>query len=144
MSLSGRQAKLKIDGGGGFNELTISQEAALELTRELYETTSFGQDGTERGAAGVLDTSIDVTVFTEASQPTALTDVRDAILNDNSVDVEFSPDGNTSGGPSDVFKFTAKPSSYNPTDASVGSEQTTEFTLENSDGTKVTVDSSFT
>lgn len=144
MSLAGREAKIQVKGtSGSFNEIAISQEASIELTRDLYDTTSFGQDGMERGAEGPLDTSIDATIFTQASQPTGVTDLRDSALNGTEIDVEFSPDGNTSTGPTDVFAFKAKVSSYTPSDASVGSEQTTSATIENSDGTKVSISGTF-
>lgn len=144
MSEAGRQAKIQVNGTSGvFNELDIASEAAIELTNELFDTTRFGDEGIRRGAEGPLDTSIDITFFTQATQPTAATDLRDGALNGTEVQVEFSPDGNATGGPTDVFAFTAKVSSYAPTDASVGSEQTTTVTLENADGTKVTVSGTF-
>lgn len=144
MSLAGRDAKLQVNGTSGtWNELAITEEAALSLEQDLYDTTTFGQDGMERGAEGPLDTSLEITANTQASQPTALTDIRDSALNGTEVDFEFSPDGNTSGGPTDVFEFSAKCSTYDPTDASVGSKQTTSATVENSDGTKVTVSGTF-
>lgn len=144
MSLAGRDAKLQVNGtSGSWNELAITEEAALSLEQDLYETTSFGQDGVERGAEGPLDTSLEITFNTQASQPTAATDIRDSALNGTEVQFEFSPDGNTSGGPTDVFAFKAKCSTYDPSDASVGSKQTTSATVENSDGTKVSVSGTF-
>ena len=144
MSLGSKDAKLQVNGtSGSWNELDITEEAALALERALYETTAFGDEGAKRGASGVLDTNLEVSFHAQANQPTAATDVRDSILNETEVEFEYSPDGNTSGGPTDVFAFSAKCSNYTPTDASIGSKQTTSFTVENSDGNKVSVSGTF-
>jgi len=143
MSLAGREAKLQINGtGGSWNELAITRETSDELTRDLYETTKFGQDGVERGAEGPVDFQIDITALRPASQPTAWTDLRDSILNGTEIDIEFSPDGNASGGPTDVVAAKVKAESKSGS-ASVGSEQTQECTVMNSDGNKPTYTGSF-
>lgn len=143
MSLAGREAKLQINGtSGSWNELAITREASDELTRDLFETTTFGQDGVERGAEGPVDFSIDITCLRQASQPTAWTDIRDAILNGTEIDIEFSPDGNASGGPTDVVSASVKCESKSGS-ASVGSEQTQEATLVNSNGQKPSYGSTF-
>jgi len=64
------------------------------------------------------------------------------VTDDEEIQIEISPDGNTSGGPTDVIAFTAMPSDYEIS-GSVGSPQERTTTLEISNGVKPTISSSF-
>jgi len=146
--LAGEDAKVQIqntDGNGSWNELAVNFDATTTLSPNLLEDTTFG-DESPAMIKGLIGASIDLTFRAEASASSAVADIRDAALDANAtneeIDIEYSPDGNTSSGPTDVIKFTAMPSEYSVS-AATGDPQERTVTLEVSDGSKPTVGSSF-
>jgi len=142
MGLAGKDAKIQVKGtSASFTEITEVVSTDLSIEPEMYDVSGFSDEGIQR-IKGIIDSGLDFEINTQASQGSGVTDLRDSALNGTAVEVELSPDGNTSGGPTDVFKFTGKVSTYEHS-ASVGSKQTNSGTIENSDGSKITIDSTF-
>jgi hypothetical protein len=148
MGLKAEDAKVQVnnaDGSNSWNEVAVNFDATTTFSPNLLENTSFGDESPDR-IKGLIDATSELTFRVDATASTAVSDIRDAALDANAADeeiqIEFSPDGNASGGPTDVIAFTAMPSDYSIS-ASSGSAQERSVTLELSNGTKPSISSSF-
>lgn len=148
MSLAGKDFKIQVnnsDGSGSWNEVVVAIDASPSLTADLLDTTHFGDEAMRR-IRGLIDAGLDLEINTEASPSDAVTDIRSAALDlnaeDETLDVEFSPDGNAASGGTEIIKFVAKVSSFDYAAAADGA-QTISVTLENANGAKPTFPGSF-
>lgn len=148
MGLKAEDAKVQIqnsDNNATWSELSVNFDATTTFSPNLLENTSFGDESPDM-IKGLIEATSELTFRVDASASSAVADLRSAALDQNAadeeIDIEFSPDGNASGGPTDVISFTAMPSDYSIS-ASSGSPQERSVTLEISDGTKPTISSTF-
>jgi len=132
MAVPGKDFKIQVNGtSGSWNEVGAS-DAPPEITRELLDVTEFGDEFMRR-IFGLGDVTLDVEATVDATSDTAFSDLDDGILSGTEIDVEWSPDGNASGGPTTVYAATFLVSSKSKSNA-VDSEQTATFSLEYSAG----------
>lgn len=142
MALAGKDFKIQVNGtSGNWNEVQLASDASSSISAELLDVTHVGDEALRR-IQGVVDAGIDFEFFNENSPSEAVTDLEDAALNGTEISVEFSPDGNASSGPTDVYDFEVKVASYEYSPEATGT-QPTSVTLENSDGNVVGVSGSF-
>lgn len=141
MALAGKDFKIQVNGTSGTWNEVKAMSASPELTRDQGEIPRFGDDA-QRRIALLQDNTVELEIDVDASQPTGVTDLQNSVQNETVVQVEFSPDGNASGGPTTVYAFSTLVESMS-LDASADSEQTQSFTLNNEDGTTFSTSASF-
>lgn len=146
MALAGKDFKIQVNGtSGSWTEVSISGDASPSISADLLDVTQFGDDAMRR-IQGLVDTGLELTVYTDTGQSTNSTgpvaDLEDSVINGTEIQVEFSPDGNASGGPTDVYAFTGIVESEDFS-SSVDSEQTKDYSIQNSNGSKVITSGTF-
>ena len=146
--LKSEDAKVQVnnpDGSGSWNVLDVNFDASVNISPELLDDVTFGDDA-EAKIKGLIGASIELTFRTESSPDAAVEDLRDAALDNNArneeVQVEFSPDGEAPGGPTEVIAFTVMLSEYSLS-ASSGDSQERSVSGEISDGQKPEIKGSF-
>jgi hypothetical protein len=148
MGQKGVDAKVQVknaDNNGAWNELEVVYDQTTTFSPQLLENTSFGDESPDQ-IKGLIEATSELTFRVESSDSAAVADIRSAALDlnasDEEIEIEISPDGNTSSGPTDVIAFTAMPSDYEVS-GSVGSPQERTTTLELSNGVKPQINSTF-
>lgn len=141
MGLKAEDALLQVNGNSGsWNEVSDAYDTTVSVSPNMLEDTAFGNDAPAR-IKGLIDGNIEISVRVSDSPSTAVQDLRDAATDANvkneSLDVEFAPDGQA-GATTTVVAFTAQPSELSFS-ASSGSAQEETYTLEVEDGSKPTV-----
>lgn len=143
MGLKAEDALVQIqnpDGNNAWEELAEAHDVSVSVSPNLLDDTTLG-DTAPAQITGLIDGSIEITIRGTGAPSNAAQDVRDAATDANadneSLDVEFAPDGQD-GGTTTVVAFTAQPSELTM-EASSGSEQSESYTLEVSDGAKPTI-----
>jgi len=133
------------DGNNSWTELADAYDVSVSVSPNLLDDTTFSNDAPAQ-IKGLIDGSIDISIRATGSPSSIVQDIRDAATDANatneSLDVEFAPNGQSAGGQggssTTVVAFTAMPSDLTMS-ASSGSEQDESYTLEVSDGNKPTV-----
>jgi len=151
MGLAGKDAKVQIrnqDNNNAWNELAVNFDASINFGPELLENTSFGDESPDM-IHGLIGAAIDLTFRKDASPSDAVADLRSAALDQNAADeeieIEYAPDGNAPGGPTEVITFTAMvdgQDGYELT-ASTGDPQEQSVSLTVSDGEKPQIVNAF-
>lgn len=146
MSLPGKDVQVnvqRVNASGAsqsWNEAT-TEEASPSFESDLLETTRYGDDGT-RNIKGLEDASIDITLETDPSN-SDYTELQTAADTNSTVNVEYVVNRDASGGSQTIYSFTGRVSTFEP-GGSVDDKQTTDVTIENSDGNAWSVTNSGT
>jgi hypothetical protein len=72
------------------------QTAGLDIERDLLEANRFNNSGAKSNLKGLYGGKFPVTFFYDA---TVYTQMLNAVLGDNTVNIQFGPEGSTSGKP---------------------------------------------
>jgi len=136
MGLSGQFFKMQVNGSSGWAFLDVDVDASPSITKNTSDITQHGDDGVRRLALQV-DGTIDITVNASDSDPAIIQDLQDAALATtdaaSKLDIEWSPDGHASGGPTDVYSMNVIVESFDQSAPSDDAQQY-DFSMSNADG----------
>lgn len=114
------------DSGSTWNEAPANS-GGLDLGGDLLDDTKFTNSAGYRSRIyGLRDWTLNLTLELEASD-TAFTDLKEAWLNRNAIDMQYLPDGSTSTG----LEGPGKVESFNYS-GDVGDKETVEVTIQGS------------
>lgn len=106
MALAGKSLRIKVSTNGTtFNLVAELNDATMSLSGDNLDITTFGQDYINR-IQGLKDCTYSLSGFYKSDDTNGQVVIRDALINDTALYVQFLPDGTTG------FKQEVKVSSF--------------------------------